>query len=833
MALLAALFLPASATALNCAVSSISPSYLPDSAAFALQCDSTLTAEVSWDFGDGTELPSAPGQGSVQHAYAQPGRYTVFARVVGQPFAFTAPHATLHRPTTSKPAHSATLAYDEARGRVYCVNADNNSMTAMDARTFTRLKEIPVGQNPRTLAIDSLGRIWVANQADATLSVVDGQTLEVLHTVTLPYASRPYGICFAPSSRIGYVTLQATGALLQFDAITRQITGTLALFPTPRGIAITHDGVRILVTRFLSPGHRGEVADVRAHPFSLAGIIPLPYDSAAESQNNGPGVPNALSSLFISPDGREAWAPFKKDNVGKGLFQNPAGGPPDFESTVRTGAARIRLSSGTEDAALRLDFDNRAMAFAGAFDSRGEFAYIVTQGSNHTVVFDNALGTGSTAIEPTALDSELAPDGVVLARHDSLLFIHYFMSRQIGVYNISRVGGSNEIPRLALVSTSTNEILPAAVLRGKKIFYNASDPRMSRDQYMSCVVCHMDGGSDGRVWDFTHKGEGLRRTVSLLGRGGLAHGPVHWTANFDEIQDFEHDIRDAFGGSGMMRNEDFKAGTRNQSLGDKKTGLSPELDALAAYVSSLTRTHPSPHRNSDGSRTAEAQAGEAIFRRADTRCAECHIPPRYTDSELRPTSTESGKPAVPGGFLLHDVGTLKSGSGRRLNDTLKGLDTPTLLGIWENGPYLHDGSAATLMEVLTTANPQDLHGKTSQLSPQERNQLVAFLQQLDSSGDPGRLGRGVMPRLSPPLSIVKTGNGWLFAWNIPGIRNAATLRIFNASGTQVAQLETEKSADSHRLAFRWENPAGRPGIYLLQLSQEDGDTYRHRVFLIH
>ncbi len=60
---------------------------------------------------------------------------------------------------------------------------------------------------------------------------------------------------------------------------------------------------------------------------------------------------------------------------------------------------------------------------------------------------------------------------------------------------------------------------------------------------MSCASCHNDGGGDGRVWDLTGMGEGLRNTVSLRGKGGMAHGFLHWSANFDEVQDFEGQIR--------------------------------------------------------------------------------------------------------------------------------------------------------------------------------------------------------------------------------------------------------------------------------------------------
>jgi hypothetical protein len=80
---------------------------------------------------------------------------------------------------------------------------------------------------------------------------------------------------------------------------------------------------------------------------------------------------------------------------------------------------------------------------------------------------------------------------------------------------------------------------------------------------------------------------------------------------------------------------------------------------------------------------------------------------------------------------------------------LQGLDTPTLLGIWETGPYLHDGSAATVLEVITTANAEDKHGRTSQLSQREKEQLTAFLLQLDQGPLPAGTrpgGRPVLPR---------------------------------------------------------------------------------------
>jgi hypothetical protein len=86
--------------------------------------------------------------------------------------------------------------------------------------------------------------------------------------------------------------------------------------------------------------------------------------------------------------------------------------------------------------------------------------------------------------------------------------------------------------------------------------------------------------------------------------------------------------------------------------------------------------------------------------------------------------------------VLHDVGTIKPSSGRRLGQPLTGLDTPTLKGLWDTGPYLHDGSATTLMEVLTTANAQGRHGATAGLTDAQRQQLVAYMVQIDDAEGP-------------------------------------------------------------------------------------------------
>jgi len=311
-----------------------------------------------------------------------------------------------------------------------------------------------------------------------------------------------------------------------------------------------------------------------------------------------------------------------------------------------------------------------------------------------------------------------APDGLVTSPDGESLFVHAALSRAVRVYDVRNLA----VPPIPIADVATVEAEPleAQVLAGAIVFHASRDPRMSRTRYLSCATCHLDGEADGLTWDFTQRGEGLRNTIPLRGRAG--HGPIHWSGNFDEVQDFEHDIRDGQGGTGFLPDALFHAGTRDTTLGDPKAGLSPELDALAAYVASLDALGTSPHRrDGDAAWEAARARGEAIFRDPSVGCATCHAGPRYTDSAF----------TSPGAPLLHDVGTLGSGSGSRLGAALGGLDTPTLRGLWSSAPYLHDGSATTLREVLRERNPDDRHGATGALSDAQLDDLEVFLLSLD------------------------------------------------------------------------------------------------------
>jgi len=541
------------------------------------------------------------------------------------------------------------------------------------------------------------------------LWVVDGSNGSIIDVVDLPRGSAPVAVVFGPDGNDGFVSAHGTGRVHRFDASAGTLGASLDVGPTPRALAVTSDGQRLLVSRFISGDAGGSVYVVDLGSFALDPTIDLPIDTTSiDSSVAARGLPNYLVGLAIDPGDGKAWVVAKKDNILRGLFRD--GQPLTFETSVRAMVGQLDLVADVELSDRRFDIDNHAQPAFVALSRSGQQVFLAMQGNNDLIVL-NPLGG-----EIVRASTGLAPQGVLIDPVTRRVFTKNLMSRDVTVFDGAALidTGASSLPVVATVPTVANEAMAPDVLLGKQIFYNAADPRMGADGYISCALCHLDGGHDGRVWDFTDRGEGLRNTISLRGQGGDAGAPLHWSANFDEVQDFEHDIRGPFGGDGFMADVDFLAGTRSDPLGDPKAGVSPELDALAAYVNSLQDSGRSPDRQPDGAMTPEALAGQAIF--SSLGCGGCHVGPRFSDS---PTG------------LRHDVGTIKPSSGQRIGGPLDGLDTPMLIELWESAPYLHDGSAATLQDVLTTQNAGGLHGDLSGLAPADLDRLVQYLRQLE------------------------------------------------------------------------------------------------------
>jgi YVTN family beta-propeller protein len=704
-----------------------------------------------WDFDDGTPETEYTSSPLINHTFAAPGIYYVTFTAIdsgGIPQVSTIV-VTVHLPlTANQPAMSSNLIVEDgaaAGDRLWVVNQDNDSVSVFEAATNAKVAEIAVGSAPRTLTVASNGEVWVANKQSATISVIDSASLAPVRTIALPHASRPYGLVAAPAGDFVYVVLEASGRLLKIDPGNDETIDSVDVGPNPRHVSVTGDGEKIYVSRFITPplpgestgsvqtpvGVGAEIIVIDAATLAKQDVITLRHSDKPDFAIQGRGIPNYLGAVAISPDGQSARVPSKQDNIKRGVLRDGSG--LNFENTIRAISSRIDLATDTEDYAARIDHDDAGVASAIVYDRFGLYIFVALETSREIAVLDAHGGW-----EMFRINVGRAPQGLALAVDGRTLYVSNFMDRTISVFDIAALvdEGIADVPQVASRPTIDAERLNTQVLRGKQLFYDAKDTRLARDGYLSCASCHNDGGHDGRVWDLTGFGEGLRNTVNLRGRGG-AQGFLHWSNNFDEVQDFEGQIRSLSGGTGLMTTAQSNAGTRSQPLGDRKAGISSDLDALAAYVASLDSFASSPNRNADGSLTAAGAAGRSLF--ISKNCSSCHGGAAFTNS---------------GSSNPQNVGTITADSGKRLGATLTGIDIPTLRDVWMTAPYLHRGSAATIADAIRA------HSVVS-VTDSEATDLAAYLAQI---GDQESTAPGDPPPPPPPTHLPNTGTGLVGAY---------------------------------------------------------------------
>jgi YVTN family beta-propeller protein len=675
--------------------------------------------QYTWNFGDGSADTAWSTSPTVSYNFAGPGVYFVTVSVKdgsGQSQSRTFMQQVGLPLQNRRPNQSSQLAWykpSSGNARVYVVNQDNDSVTAFDAVTNTKLAEIAVGSAPRAIALDNRGQLWVTNKQSASISIIDAATNTVTGSITLPRASQPHGIAMTGGRGVAYVVLEGTGQVQRYRVSDRVRTNTAVMGSGLRHLAVTGDGASVYVPRYITPFLPGEATAVvdtsyttgevmvrSGSNLSNTGMYRLPHSDMPDFENQGRGLPNYLHAPALSPDGTQAFVPSKQDNIKRGVLRD--GNTLNFQNTVRAVSSRLDLGLGSAKVEERIDHDNASVASAAIFDNRGIFLFVALETSREIAVLD-----GHRRVELLRVNTGFAPQSLMVSPDNKTLYVNNFMDRSIGVYDLQPLltQGQLSLPNTATLSAVATDKLSPQVLQGKKLFYDARDIRLSRDRYMSCATCHNDGGHDGRTWDLTGFGEGLRNTISLRGRGA-GHGRKHWSSNFDETQDFENQIRNLAGGSGLMNDADFGSGTTSQPLGAPKAGKSADLDALAAYVASLTQFDASPSRDSAGALTATAQLGRTVF--INNNCASCHSGTAFTNSVTN---------------SLSDIGTIKLSSGKRLGEALTGLDVPTLRDVWATGPYLHDGSAATLEDAVRAHSSVNLNST-------DLSRLVTYLRQI-------------------------------------------------------------------------------------------------------
>lgn len=210
---------------------------------------------------------------------------------------------------------------------------------------------------------------------------------------------------------------------------------------------------------------------------------------------------------------------------------------------------------------------------------------------------------------------------------------------------------------------------------GHDVFHQSPGLSMGMPTSISCASCHPGAGDDARTWNFSTIGP--RRTQTV--RGGISEtAPLHWDG---DMQDVGHIMSEVF----VNRMGGTPQGPRRSRLVQRWMDSVPTLQQGAPVD------------------VAAIERGKAIYNDEKAACNSCHSGSKLTNNQFA------------------DVGTGKQ------------FQVPTLMGIADRAPYMHDGCAPTLrarFDGSDSCGGGDKHGVTSNLTSAQIDDLVAYLETL-------------------------------------------------------------------------------------------------------
>jgi YVTN family beta-propeller protein len=561
--------------------------------------------------------------------------------------------------------------------------------------------DFPEKRSSSAIAITSNGSILlVVNPDSNSLSILDTGELAVLDEIEI--GRDPRTVSVDVWGKVAVTANRGAGSISVIDLEKRERIADVEVGGLPWGVILSQDGgqayiaceaddwIAVVDLEKLEVSHRvrvearpnglalsrdgsklyvthlltARVSIINLHNHTLEGVISTWVDG------------NLSQSIVLHPGLDKAYMPLTRSNTTnvRLTFDTtvfPLVTVVDLEKSVMLPKEILSLPEADQPVGLPYD---------AAFLPNGSKLYVANAASNDVSAIDMTTGFGIANLEVG--DN---PRGLVVSPDGQRAYVNNTLAGTVTVID-------TDSDKVVDVIEVTQIPLPPALLHGKRLFHASRDPDLSKQSWISCNTCHWEGEHDGRTWTFSFSGP--RNTTSLLGM--INTYPLRWSGEWDESADSEFAITEEQFGEGLI------GGEIHPTLGEPNTGRSYDLDSLALFIDSLAFL---PNLHSDEVDPDLLFQGQRLFFDAQVGCAECHPPPYYTN------------------FEVHDVGTA-SGPSEVLGPE---IDTPTLLSLGRSAPFLHDGSAVSLTDVLTTSNPDDQHGMTSQLTSIDRDALVAFM----------------------------------------------------------------------------------------------------------
>ncbi|MCG8310056.1 MAG: c-type cytochrome [Cytophagales bacterium] len=566
-------------------------------------------------------------------------------------------------------------------------------------------------------------KLFVADETANRISIINAKTSGIEGHISLE--ATPGGLVLSADEARLFVTLtEPQGKLLEIDWVSGKITRSLAIGHSPMSPVISTDGKSLfLCNRFNNSVSKIDLerftikknAETDREPVDAAllkkkdlllvanhlpnGKANADYHSAKVSvfkastleclkEISLPNGSNALNRIAVSADEKFAYLThiLARYNVPTNQVER---------GWINTNALSIiDLTDTSYLCTVMLDDLDRGAA--NPYDVKcsedGKSIYVSHTGTNELSIIDSeklhqritniANGTQPTLYATSLPDIQndlsflqdireridlkaKGPKGLTFI--ENRVFVSMYFSGSVA--EIDRAN-KNSVNNMALGVQPKPDMA-----RLGKMYFN--DATLCKQQWQSCTSCHPgDARVDALNWDLLNDGIGNpKNTKSML----LAHATPPAM-----ITGIRHNANVA-----------VRAGIEHILFTHQPDKIAEALDA---YLAGL-RPVPSPYLR-NGELTQSAQRGKQVFEKA--QCSHCHSGPYFTNMK-----------------------SYNVGEGTGLEEGRK-FDTPSLVEAWRTAPYLYDGKARNIKEVITIYNTSQRHGKTADLTEQELDDLVEY-----------------------------------------------------------------------------------------------------------
>jgi len=570
-------------------------------------------------------------------------------------------------------------------GAVYIACKDSSQILVynLNDQKTSLLMDIP--QQPCDVVVSADGsKLFVsAGIADGKIFVIDIAAKKIINTFNCGYS--PEGMALSKAERKRYVCNRFTDSIRVLDSSTGKQLAKIDVDREPVKAKLSPDGKEVFVLN-----HLPDSAADSGYAASYVDVISTSTDKGTNTVKLLNGSV-ASKDICFSPEGKWAYVTHILARYQLPTTQLDRGWVNTNAISIIDVAERKLLNTVLLD-----DVDLGAANPWGIVCSRdGYFLCVAIAGTHELIVIDRVKlhenldkvikGQRVTEVSSSAEDVpndlsflvgykkrlKLKGKGPrAIAINDGKVYVSEYFTDSIAVVQHTQDKGF-EITSVLL--GENNEL--SQTRKGQMLFEDAT---ICFQQWQSCASCHPGGARvDGLNWDLLNDGLGNpKNTKSLL---------------------YAHSTPPA-----------MATGIRKDAETAVRKGIShilyaviheKDIEAIDSYLKSL-KPLPSPYLI-DGELSKAAKRGQKVFKQA--KCSSCHSGTMYTDMNQ------------------YDVGT-----GKGFEKDAK-FDTPTLIELWRTAPYLHDGRAATLKDVLTRFNPKGMHGKTSKLTENQLDDLVEFI----------------------------------------------------------------------------------------------------------